>query len=75
ADYGVHRLTTYAVELARTYHHFYDACRVIQPEDADLSRARLALCRATQVALRSTLGLLGVSAPERLERADLVKQV
>jgi len=23
-DYGVHRLTTYAIELARTYHHFYD---------------------------------------------------
>jgi arginyl-tRNA synthetase len=67
-DYGVHRLTTYAVELARTYHHFYDACRVIQPEQPELSQARLALCQAALVALRATLDLLGVSAPERMER-------
>jgi arginyl-tRNA synthetase len=68
ADYGVHRLATYAVELSRTYHHFYDACRVIQPDQPDLTQARLCLCRAAQIALRSTLALLGVSAPERLER-------
>ena len=68
ADYGVHRLTTYAVELSRTYHHFYDACRVIQPDQPDLTEARLCLCRAAQIALRSTLALLGVSAPDRMER-------
>jgi arginyl-tRNA synthetase len=67
-DYGVHRLTTYAVELARAYHHFYDACRVIQPENPDLTRARLDLCRATQIALQSVFDLLGISAPERMER-------
>ena len=67
-DYGVHRLATYAVELARSYHHFYDACRVIQPERPDLTAARLALCEATKIALRATFDLLGVSAPERLER-------
>ena len=65
-DYGVHRIATYAVELARAYHHFYDGCRVIQPESPDLSRARLDLCRATQVALRASFGLLGISAPERM---------
>lgn len=65
-DYGVHRIATYAVELARAYHHFYDGCRVIQPELPDLTRARLALCRATQVALRAAFGLLGISAPERM---------
>jgi arginyl-tRNA synthetase len=63
-DFGLHRLTTYAIELARTYHHFYGACRVIQPEQPELSRARLALCQATAVALRKALDLLGVSAPE-----------
>ncbi len=67
-DYGVHRLTTYAVELSRTYHHFYDACRVIQPEDKELSEARICLCKAVQIALRATLGLLGISAPERMHR-------
>ena len=68
ADYGVHRLTTYAVELARAYHHFYDACRVIQPESPELTAARLGLCEATKIALKATFDLLGVSAPERLER-------
>ena len=67
-DYGVHRLATYAVELARSYHHFYDVCRVIQEDQPELTRARLALCEATRIALRSTFSLLGVSAPERLER-------
>ena len=68
ADFGVHRLTTYAIELSRTYHHFYDACRVIQPDQPDLTGARLCLCRAAQIALRSTLALLGVSAPDRMDR-------
>jgi len=65
-DYGVHRLTTYAIDLARTYHGFYDNCRVIQPEDVPLSQARLALCKATAVALQSVLKLLGISAPESM---------
>lgn len=68
-DYGVHRLTTYAIDLARTYHLFYDACRVIQLDQADLSGARLALCIATRKTLACVLeDLLGVSAPERMER-------
>ena len=65
-DYGVNRLATYAVELARTYHHFYDACRVVQPEHPELSQARLALCIATRTSLRATFDLLGISAPERM---------
>ena len=70
-DYGVHRLATYAVELARTYHHFYDVCRVVQPEHPELTRARLALCVAARTALRAAFALLGVSAPERLERREV----
>ncbi len=67
-DYGVNRLTTYAVELARTYHHFYDACRVINPEDVVTTGWRLAVCEATRVTLRAAFELLGVSAPERMDR-------
>lgn len=66
SDYGVHRLTTFAVELSRAYHHFYDACRVVQTDQPDLSQARLCLCRAAQLGLRATLSLLGVSAPDRM---------
>lgn len=69
-DYGVHRVATYAIELARSFHHFYDACRVIQPEEPELTQARLALVRAAQIGLKSALNLLGVSAPERMERAS-----
>ncbi|MBS1728606.1 MAG: arginine--tRNA ligase [Armatimonadetes bacterium] len=65
-DYGVHRLATYAIELARSFHHFYDGCRVIQEDQPDLTNARLDLCRATRKALQTTLQLLGVSAPERM---------
>jgi arginyl-tRNA synthetase len=68
-DYGVHRIATYAIELARTFHHFYDACRVIQPDQPELTQARFALAKAAQIALKSALDLLGVSAPEKMERA------
>lgn len=68
-DYGVHRLASYAIELARLFHHFYDACRVIQPDQIELSKARLALCKGTRFAITSVFSLLGVSAPERMDRA------
>jgi arginyl-tRNA synthetase len=65
-DYAVHRLTTYAVELARIYHGFYDNCRVILPEQPELSRARMKLCEATALTIKATLSLLGISAPESM---------
>jgi len=68
-DYAVHRIATYAIELARSYHHFYDVCRVVKPEEKELSEARLALCKAAQIAISTALQILGVSAPQRMERA------
>ena len=65
-DYGVHRLATYAIELARAFHHFYDGCRVIQADQPELTQARLTLCQATARTLKTTLNLLGVSAPEKM---------
>ncbi len=65
-DYGVHRLATYGIELARAFHYFYDGCRVIQVDQPELTAARLDLCRATAKTLKTTLGLLGVSAPEKM---------
>lgn len=70
----VHRLTTYAVELARALHHFYDACTVVDPSATELSEARLYLCLAVQRTLQRTFDLLGVSSPERMtRRADSVE--
>jgi arginyl-tRNA synthetase len=39
-------------------------------EDAALTQARLLLCLATKQAVANVLGLLGVSAPETMERTD-----
>lgn len=62
-----YRVGKYAEELARRFHRFYTDCRVVTDNEA-LTTARLALCRATKHVLANALGLLGVSAPERMER-------
>lgn len=60
-----HHLPHYAQELATAFHAFYTECRVVS-EDVALSKARLKLTDAARVALARTLGLMGVSAPERM---------
>ncbi len=60
-----HRLTAYLRTTAERFHTFYVQCRVIGEEPARAA-ARLALCQATRQVLASALGLLGVSAPERM---------
>lgn len=64
-SFAVHRLTTYAVGLADLFHKFYENCPVLESEPA-LREARLNLLRATQIAFKNTLSLLGVSAPEKM---------
>ena len=64
-----HRVARYLEDTASTFHKFYDACRVLPQgdEDAtDLHRARLVLVDATRQVVANGLGLLGVSAPERM---------
>jgi arginyl-tRNA synthetase len=60
-----HLLTVYALELAGMFHTFYRDHRVVGDDEA-LSRARLRLVEAAQVVLRQVLGLLGISAPDRM---------
>jgi arginyl-tRNA synthetase len=62
-----HRVPGFLIETAAEFHRFYHACRVVS-EDEPRSRHRLRLCAATAQVLRNGLGLMGVSAPERLER-------
>ena len=64
-----HRVARYAEELAGTFHRFYDACQILPKADQDVQgvfRARLALAQASRQVLSNALGLLGVSAPERM---------
>jgi arginyl-tRNA synthetase len=60
-----HRVIGYLEDLARAVSQWYHACRVVG-EPAAVERARLALTRATQIVLTNGLGLLGISAPERM---------
>ncbi|HZC78932.1 MAG TPA: arginine--tRNA ligase, partial [Ktedonobacterales bacterium] len=68
-----HHLTRYGMDLAESFHVFYDNCpilktgAVVKPE---VRAARLRLLRAAQAGLARTLTLLGMSAPERMERAE-----
>ena len=64
-----HRVARYLENLAATFHKFYDDCRVLPIGDedtTDLHRARLWLVEATRVVIANGLGLLGVTAPERM---------
>ena len=64
-----HRVSRYLEELAGDYHRFYDSCRVLPLGDeapTELHAARLALCQATRQVIANGLGILGVSAPERM---------
>jgi arginyl-tRNA synthetase len=63
-----HRIPTYLMETAAEFHRFYHECRVVS-EDRALTRWRLSLADATRRVIANGLGLMGVSAPERMERA------
>jgi arginyl-tRNA synthetase len=63
-----HRIPVYLMETSAEFHRFYHACRVVS-DDVPRSRARLLLCAAARTVIRNGLGLMGVSAPERMERA------
>jgi arginyl-tRNA synthetase len=60
-----HHLAYYAQELATVFHAFYKDCRVVSDNEA-LTRSRLKLVRATQIVLVKTLGLMGMTAPDKM---------
>lgn len=60
------RLTKYSVELAALFHRFYDACKVRDAETPALRDARLLLCASVNIVLGNVLGLLKVTAPEKM---------
>ena len=64
-DRAPFRLTHYAQELAGLFHQFYTNCRIMGEADA-VRDARLALADAVRIVLALALGLLGVSAPEKM---------
>ncbi|GAB4516902.1 MAG: arginine--tRNA ligase [Anaerolineae bacterium] len=63
-----HYLSFYAMDLASNFHAFYRDCRVLSsdPQEAELTRARLKLVDASRLVLARVLGLMGMTAPERM---------
>ena len=74
ADLEPHRLTFAAQELASLFNAFYRDCRVLPsdhvPLDTATVRSRLLLVAATRAVLAHVLGMIGVSAPDRMDRSD-----
>ncbi|MCZ6703861.1 MAG: arginine--tRNA ligase [Ignavibacteria bacterium] len=64
-NFEPHRICIYLEELAAAFHKFYTFCRILGSEKK-LADARLALAEATKIVLQNGLGILGVTAPERM---------
>jgi arginyl-tRNA synthetase len=52
-------------EIAQEFHAYYNAHQILV-DNSDTRNARLALCVAVRSVIANGLGLLGVSAPERM---------
>ena len=67
AELAPHDVAFYLRELAAAFHAYYAAERFLV-DDAALARARLALLAATAQVLRNALAVLGVGAPQAMQR-------
>ena len=63
-----HHLPHYAMELANAFHWFYENCRVVSsnPADLEITLARLKLAESAGIVLRRALTLMGMNAPEKM---------
>jgi arginyl-tRNA synthetase len=66
ASYQAHLLTYYALDLAQQFHAFYAAYRVVDVEQIEQSRRRLALVSLVRSQLALCFDLLGICAPEQM---------
>jgi arginyl-tRNA synthetase len=61
-----HKICTYSTAVAADFHAFYRDCQVVGAEGEGVEQARLTLCLLTGRTIAGALGLLGISAPERM---------
>ena len=61
-----HKVCNYIQKLAQKFHSFYNACKVLDKNDMELSAQRLALVKAAKITLRNALDLIGVEALEKM---------
>ncbi len=61
-----HRICAYSTAIAADFHGFYRDCQVVGAEGEGVEASRLGLCLAAKRTIAASLGLLGISAPERM---------
>ena len=64
-EFAPHRIAYYATELAEAFHSFYNSQRILGVEEP-VMKTRILLMQAAKITLKNVLGLLGVSAPEKM---------
>ena len=62
------KICNFVQKLATYFHSFYGSCKINDSTNAQLTKQRIALTKATQLTLKSALDLLGVSTPEHMEK-------
>ncbi|MGL5268310.1 MAG: arginine--tRNA ligase [Spiroplasma sp.] len=66
SSYQPHLLTNYLQRLAKTFHSYYNECKIINMENQELTEQRLTLALAIKYLLANGLRLIGVSAPNKM---------
>jgi len=64
--YAPHYITQYVYDLSALLHSFYNAEKVLDPENRELTNARIALMKAVRVTISNALEIIGVTAPEKM---------
>jgi arginyl-tRNA synthetase len=64
-----YRLTRYTEDVAAAFHRFYTECRVVTDDD-ELTQARLHLSEAARQVIANALVIVGISAPDSMERLE-----
>ena len=61
-----HMVATWIQELAADIHSFYTNCKMIDRANLEVTASRLALAKAAKIVMKNALGVLGVSAPNKM---------
>src|SRR5699024_4583460 len=61
-----YKVTQYAFDVAGHLHRFYNAEKVIDKNNMELTKARLGLMNAVKIMIANALTLMGVKAPEKM---------
>ena len=68
-----HRLAFYVYDLAALFHKYYQKYQIVNPEQPELSRARLYLISAIKEVLAISFQLMGINAPDKMTKKDSVE--